>query len=73
MLYGYIKKCKYKNKNLNVIIRKPRIEVNKDNYKFLQLFELIENKDNIGIEVDNPDEVIYNFIKENNLNHKKDN
>ena len=62
---------KYKNKNLNVIIRKPRIEVNKDNYKYLQLFDLIENKDNIGIEVDNPDEVIYNFIKENNLNHKK--
>ena len=62
---------KYKNKNLNVIIRKPRIEVNNDNYKYLQLFDLIENKDNIGIEVDNPDEVIYNFIKENNLNHKK--
>lgn len=62
---------KYKNKNLKVIIRKPRIEVNNDNYKYLQLFDLIENKDNVGIEVDNPDEVIYNFIKENNLNHKK--
>lgn len=62
---------KYKNRNLNVIIRKPRIKVNNDNYKYLQLFDLIENKDNIGIEVDNPDEVIYNFIKENNLNHKK--
>ena len=65
------KNNKYKNKNLNVIIRKPRIEVNNGNYKYLQLFDLIENKDNIGIEVDNPDEVIYNFIKENNLNHKK--
>lgn len=71
MLYGYIKKCKYKNKNLNVIIRKPRIEVNNDNYKYLQLFDLIENKDNVGIEVDNPDKVIYNFIKENSLNYKK--
>lgn len=62
---------KYKNKNLNVIIRKPRIEVNNDNYKYLQLFDLIENKDNVGIEVDNPDKVIYNFIKENSLNYKK--
>ena len=62
---------KYKNKNLNVIIRKPRIEVNNDNYKYLQLFDLIENKDNVGIEVDNPDKVIYNFIKENSLNDKK--
>ena len=49
---------KYKNKNLNVIIRKPRIEVNNDNYKYLQLFDLIEDKDNVGIEVDNPDDVI---------------
>ena len=71
MLYGYIKKCKYKNKNLNVIIRKPRIEVNNDNYKYLQLFDLIEDKDNVGIEVDNPDDVIQNFIKENSLNDKK--
>ena len=62
---------KYKNKNLKIIIRKPRIEVNNENYKYLQLFDLIENKDNIGIEVNNPDEVIYNFIKENNLNYKK--
>ena len=62
---------KYKNKNLKVIIRKPRVEVNNDNYKYLQLFDIIENKDNIGIEVDNPDKVIYNFIKENSLNYKK--
>ena len=56
---------KYENKNLNVIIRKPKIEINNENYKYLQLFDLIENKDNIGIEVDNPDEIIYNFIEEN--------
>ena len=62
---------KYNNKKLNVIIRKPKVKVNNENYKYLQLFELIENKDNIGIEVDNPDEVIYNFIKENNLDFEK--
>ena len=62
---------KYENKNLNVIIRKPKIEINNENYKYLQLFDLIENKDNIGIEVDNPDEIIYNFIEENDLDFEK--
>ncbi len=62
---------KYENKNLNVVLRKPKITVNNENYKYLQLFDLIENKDNINIEVDNPDEIIYNFIIENNLNFEK--
>ena len=62
---------KYENKNLNVIIRKPKIEINNENYKYLQLFDLIENKDNVGIEVDNPDEIIYNFIEENDLDFEK--
>ena len=62
---------KYENKNLNVIIRKPKMKINNENYKYLQLFDLIENKDNIGIEVDNPDEIIYNFIEENNLDFEK--
>lgn len=43
---------KYENKSLNVIIRKPKTEVNNNNYKYLQLFDLIENKDNIDIEVE---------------------
>ena len=62
---------KYENKNLNVIIRKPKIEINSENYKYLQLFDLIENKDNIGIAVDNPDEIIYKFIEENDLDFEK--
>ena len=62
---------KYENKNLTVIIRKPKIEVNNNNYKYLQLFDLIENKDNIDIEVENPDEIIYNFITENELDFEK--
>ena len=62
---------KYENKNLNVIIRKPKIEINKDNYKYLQLIDLIENKDNIYVEVDYMDEIIYNFIRENDLQFEK--
>ena len=62
---------KYFNKDLNVIIRQPKIKVNNENYKYLQLFDLIENKDNIGIEVENADELIYEFIKENDLDFEK--
>lgn len=62
---------KYQNKNLNVIIRKPKTEVNNDNYMYLQLFDLIENKDHIHIEVDNPDDMIYRFITENHLDFEK--
>ncbi len=62
---------KYENKNLNVVIRKPKITVSNENYKYLQLFDLIENKDNIDIEAPNQDEIIYDFITDNNLNFEK--
>ena len=62
---------KYENKYLNVIIRKPKIEINNENYKYLQLIDLIENKDNIYIEVDSMDEILYNFIQENSLDFEK--
>lgn len=61
----------YNNKNLGVIIRKPKIEINDDNYKYLQLFDLLINKDNIKIEADNEKEIIYKFILENTLEMEK--
>lgn len=61
----------YNNKNLNVIIRKPKIEINNDNYKYLQLFDILINKDNIKVEVENEKEIIYKFIKENELEFDK--
>ncbi len=62
---------KYTNNYLNTTIRKPKINVTTENYKYLQLFDLIENKDNINIEVENEDELIYGFIKENELDFEK--
>ena len=62
---------KYTNDYLNTTIRRPKIKITTDNYKYLQLFDLIENKDNINIEVENADEIIYRFIKENELNFEK--
>ncbi len=62
---------KYTNQYLNTTIRKPKINVTTENYKYLQLFDLIENKDNINIEIENADEIIYKFIQENELNFEK--
>ena len=62
---------KYKNKYLNVVIRRSKIEINNENYKYLQLIDLLENRDNIYIEVDTIDEIIYDFIQKNDLNFEK--
>lgn len=61
----------YNNKNLGVIIRKPKIEINEENYKYLQLFDILINKDNIKIETNNEKEIIYKFIKDNELELEK--
>ena len=61
----------YKNEKLGVIIIKPKIKIDNDNYKYLQLFDIINNKEEINIEVDNEDEIIYSFIEENKLNFEK--
>ena len=37
----------------------------------LQLFDIINNRDQINIEVDNEDEILYNFIEENKLDFEK--
>lgn len=62
---------KYNIDKLKVVIRKPKILIDNDNYKYLQLFDLIENKDHIKIEVDNVDDLLYMFIKNNNLDFEK--
>ncbi len=55
------------DKKLNVVIRKPPIKVTADNYKYLQLLDAIENRDNITIDINCPEKVILNYIKKNNL------
>lgn len=62
---------KYTNTYLNTTIRKPKIKVTIKNYLYLQLIDLIENKDDICIEVENEEEIIYNFIEQNKLDFEK--
>ncbi len=63
----------YENKALGVTIRKPKIEVNEDNYQYLQIIDVLINKDNVNVEVDKDKEreIIYNYIKENSLDFEK--
>lgn len=61
----------YNNKALGVIIRKSKLEVNEDNYKYLQLFDILMNKDNVNIEAKKSLDIIYKFIEDNNLDFEK--
>ena len=62
---------KYNNKKLNIIIKAPKVKLNNQNYLYLQLIEIIANKEKINIESKNYYEIIMKFIKENNLDFEK--
>lgn len=64
-------KNEYRNEYLNVVIRQAKIEINNENYRYLQLFDIINNKDQINIEIDNYEEKIYEFIQDNDLDFEK--
>lgn len=61
----------YYNKNLGVVIRKPKIKITKDNYLYLQLFDILINKEKVPIEINNENEVLFKYIKDNNLEIEK--
>lgn len=66
--------CKYHKifyDNLRVNILKPKMTIDDENYLYLQLLDVIENKDSINIEVDNFDEIIFKIIDNNNLEFEK--
>ena len=63
--------------NRNTIVKdfvelvKPVTDVNQYNYKYLQILDVINNKFNVYFEVDNPDDIIYEYIKRNSLSFEK--
>lgn len=64
---------KYNIDKLGITIKKPYITIDNDNYIYLQLLDLLANREKIDVEVDDNmrKEIIYNFIKENNLKFDK--
>ena len=56
--------CKYHKQydtNLRVYITKPKIKITNENYKYLQFIDVLENKDNIHIEAENVDDILYDY------------
>lgn len=54
----------------NLKLIKPVIKVNDDNYKYLQVLDLLANKNNIYFNCDNPNRIIYEYIIKNNIDFK---
>lgn len=50
---------------------KPVIDINKSNYKYLQILDVINNKFNVYFEVESPNDIIYKYIKNNDLTFEK--
>lgn len=66
--------CKYHkqyDKKLRAYITKPKIEITNENYRYLQFIDILVNKDNINIEVQNANEILYSIIEECNLKFEK--
>lgn len=66
--------CKYHKiyyDYLRVSIHKPKVTINNDNYLYLQLLDIIQNKDQISIKTDNLYEIIFEIIDENELDYEK--
>ena len=66
--------CKYHkqyDERLRTYITKPKIEITNENYRYLQFIDILDNKDNVHIEVENADEILYRIIEECKLDFEK--
>ena len=66
--------CKYHKRydeRLRIYITKPKIPITNENYRYLQFLDILENKDNIPIEVDNENKILFDIIKECHLEFEK--
>ncbi len=66
--------CKYHkqyDKRLRTYITKPKIKITNENYRYLQFIDILENRDNIYIEAENANEILYSIIEECKLDFEK--
>ena len=66
--------CKYHkqyDEKLRTYIKKPKIEITNENYRYLQFIDILENKDNIYIEAENANEILYEIIEKYKLDFEK--
>ena len=55
----------------NVVLRKPKMEINEDNYMYLQVLDAVENKDDVIIDSKNPYEILNDYLNQNGLDFGK--
>lgn len=53
--------------NNTIELVKPVVKVTKENFKYLQILDVIANKYDVPFDVDNPNEIIRNVIDDNKL------
>ena len=56
---------------LLTILEYFEIEITNENYRYLQFIDILDNKDNIHIEAQNADEILYRIIQECKLDFEK--
>ncbi len=73
MTYIVTSKARYakKDKEVGICLLKPVIRVSNDNYRYLQLLDMLENKMNVNIEAQNYREILRKQIISYNLNFEK--
>lgn len=60
-----------KNDTLYTALRKPKTTVTKENYKYLQILDVIENREKTSIDAINPNKVLNRYLKENDIDFRK--
>ena len=69
---GYIVGAKLFNKlGLTTLVPNVTDIVTNENYRYLQFIDILDNKDNIHIEAQNADEILYRIIQECKLDFEK--
>ena len=58
-------------KDLKVVLRKPHMKVTNDNYLYLQVLDILENKDHVVFDAQNSETVINKFIENHKLDYGK--
>lgn len=56
---------------LKVVLRIPKMIVTKENFKYLQVLDAVENRDNVIIDSTNPIEILNEYIVKNQLDFGK--
>ncbi len=59
------------DEKLKTVLRKPKTLINKENKPYMQLLDILENKDQISFDEEDARTIINNFIERNELDFKK--